>query len=95
MYGTQVQQEAGLLIGVDANGAVVTDADNVPAKPEPLPVKRPRGRPRKYPKSVSNFCFYFCFGGILFLLLAFINIGFFYILLRFKNVLFSLSVMRQ
>ena len=53
-----MQQEAGLLIGVDGNGsaanAVVTDDDDAPpTKAEPTPVKRPRGRPRKYPKPVS------------------------------------------
>lgn len=55
---TQVQKEAGLLIGVDSNGAVVTENDAVPARAEQTPTKRPRGRPRKYPRTVSSICLY-------------------------------------
>ena len=63
----QVQKEAGLLIGVDSNGAVVTEDESIPATAaEATPVKRPRGRPRKYPKTVSSVCFYLCFGGVLY-----------------------------
>jgi len=57
MY-TQVQQEAGLLIGVNSNGsaahALVAEDESALAKTEPTPTKRPRGRPRKYPKPVST-----------------------------------------
>ena len=54
---TQVQKDAGLLIGIDSNGSAahsLTAADDsLQTKTEPTPGKRPRGRPRKYPKPVS------------------------------------------
>jgi len=54
----QVQQEAGLLIGVGSKNSTaarsaVTDSHSSLTKAEPTPAKRPRGRPRKYPKPVS------------------------------------------
>jgi len=67
----QVQQEAGLLIGVDSDGAVVAEDETMPAAPvETTPTRRPRGRPRKYPKQVSDVCVWFWWHVILLFFLS-------------------------